>query len=215
MIDLKIAVIKDILPFISAEKILDDPPTLEIRGQDFLRATAVYMNDTQSPEFVVLSNEQIWAQIPNSQKNDVITSVMVVSETLSPGKQSLLHFELKHFRTVTGVQKLAQYFVKLLLQSPGSDIFNKDIGGGLLKMIGQNDVLNNGKTVKSSIIDAITRIKTYIVANQNQNPSIPLNEKLLDVKINGVDFDDTRTEITVNLTLTSMSGQQVTTNVSF
>lgn len=213
MIDLKIANIRDVLPIISVEKVSDNPPTLEIRGSSFLRTTVVMINDINSPEFIVLSDERILTQIPESQKNEVITSIKVVSESLVAGKTSLLHFELSNFRIVSGTQRLVQFFVKLLLQSPGSDIFNKDIGGGLLKMIGQNDTLNSGRSVKSSILDAITRIKNYIITNQNQNPSIPLNEKLLDVKVNSLTFDETRTEINLNLTITTMSGQQSTTNL--
>lgn len=215
MLDIRIAVIKDILPYYNAEKVIDDPPTLEIRGKDFTRATSVFINEIQAPEMVIFSDNRLWAQIPPSKVSEVITSLLVVSETLSPGKQSLVHFELDDFRVVAGVQKLAQYFIKLLLQSPGTDIFAKDVGGGLLKMIGQSDILNNGKSVKTSILDAINRIKSYITSNQVQNSSIPLDERLLDVQVNGISFDETKTEVTVNLTLTSMAGSQATTNLQF
>jgi hypothetical protein len=215
MIDIRVAIIKDILPYVSAEKVLDDPPTLEIRGRNFLRATAVYMNNVKAPEMVIFSDEHLWAQIPRAQASEVITSLMVISETLSMGKQSLVHFELNDFRRVSGVQKLCQYFIKLLLQSPGSDIFAKDIGGGLLKMIGQNDAFNDGKSVRTAILDAINRVKSYIVKEQGPDGSIPLDERLLDITINGVSFDETRTEITVNITLTSMAGSQATTNLQF
>lgn len=215
MFDIRIAVIKDVLPYYSAEKILDDPPTLEIRGKNFLRATAVYMNEVEAPEMVIFSDSHLWAQIPRSKVSEVITTLMVVSETLSAGKQSLVHFELTDFRTISGVQKLAQYFIKLLLQSPGSDIFAKDIGGGLLQMIGQSDILANGKSVKTSILDAINRVKAYIISNQGSNTNIPLDERMLDVTVNGISFDETKTEVTVNLTLTSMAGSQATTNLQF
>ncbi len=215
MFDIRIAVIKDVLPYYSAERVLDDPPTLEVKGKNFLRATAVFINEIQAPEMVIFSDTRLWVQIPPSKVSEVITSIMVISETLSPGKQSLIHFELNDFRVVSGVQKLAQYFIKLLLQSPGSDIFAKDVGGGLLKMIGQSDILNNGKSVKSSILDAINRIKAYIINNQSSNTSIPLDERMLDVQVNGISFDGTKTEVTVNLTLTSMAGSQATTNLQF
>lgn len=207
MKDIKVTSIRTYLPVIPPVfRISDKPPAIKIVGERFLEAKYVYLNEIQVDNFAIVSNKEIIAQIPELIKNQPITKVTVAAEAFKVQEENLIYFDLgSTYRSISGIQKLVQHFVKLLLQAPGTNIFNAFQGGGLLSMIGQQTI-TNGRSVVADVIDSINRTKTDIISIQNKNKRIPLEERLLDVSINNIYIGEDKVSLYVNLTLTSMSG---------
>jgi hypothetical protein len=217
MTDVKILAIKDLLQITGAQTLANfSPKTLDIQGVQFLQATSVEINGLVSPEFMILNDNRLLAQVPSGQQNSVITSIAVYADTPSPTRSSVFLFEVgKSIASLTGLERLVQMFIKIALQTPGKDKFRPTIGGGLLALAGQN-IGNDAQTaLSSSAVSAISRTQNQIVSLQNQVPRIPPDERLLSATVLGVGFDTSTTTLALQVGITAQSGQQAVTNLSF
>lgn len=214
MKDVKVTTIRIDLPIaFPVRQLRDNPLTLEIRGSRFNVAKFVYINDLAIPNFTIVNNNVIIVEVPSIIKRKDISSISVVSEKAIANQKHLIHFEFgSSFRSVSGLQRLVQHFVKELLQEPGSNAFDQDAGGGLLSMIGKSTV-NDGVPATSDIIDGVNRVKNNIIKRQGKRNNIPLDERLLNVSINSVKFKD-KVSIELILTLTNMAGTTIDTALS-
>ena len=191
-----------------------DPIILAIYGEKFQQARFVFINDIELSTFNIISNTQIQITVPSILPLDQIKTISVLSELFVLDKTNLIYFDLGNtIKSLTGIQKLVQQFIKLLLQSPGTNLFNKDAGGGLLSMIGKN---TDGLTqpITSDIVDAVNRTKNYIIAKQSRNKRIPLDERLMDVSVNGISVGSDKVSVSVNLLLTNMTGRSSSASLS-
>lgn len=214
MKDAKVTVIRTNLPIsLPIRKVKDAPLTLEVRGSHFNRAKAVYINETEVTTYTVVSAQLIVVEVPPLIRQKDIRQIQVVSENPIINKKNLIHFEMGNaIRSVSGFERLIQHFIKVLLQSPGSNAFRQGEGGGLLKLIGQNTI-TDGIPITTDIIDGINRTKAAIISRQNKLRNIPLNERLLNVNINGVSFGKDKTTVEVSITLTNMAGTSISTGI--
>lgn len=217
MIDIKIIAIKDLLPIQAVRAVAGlNPRTLDIRGQQFLQATEVEINGIISPEFMIISDSQIFAQVPTGQKNSIINTVAVLAQQPSPTRSSVFYFEVgSSLSSLRGIERLVQMFVKICLQTPGTDKFRPTIGGGLLALAGQNVSNDAQNTVSASAVTAINRTRDQIVALQNKAPRIPPDERLLTADVVGVGFDPNTTTLALKVAISAQSGQQAVANLSF
>lgn len=215
MRDIKITSIRVFLPITPpVYRISDSPPSIRILGSRFSEARYVYLNDIEVIVFAIISDGELIAQIPDLIGNNPITKVVVAGESFTAQETNLLHFDLGNtFRSLSGLQRLVQHFVKVLLQAPGSNKFNPLQGGGLLKMIGQNTI-NEGKSVVADVIDSVTRTKNDIISDQNKDKNIPMDERLLNVTIDNVYIADDKVSLILTLTLTNSIGSSLNTNLS-
>ena len=113
--------------------------------------------------------------------------------------------------TITGVQKLAQMVEKLLLTTPGTDLRNPDVGGGLLALIGTNVDPANTQSVFAQIQQGIGQVVTEIQKNQ-EGANIPLDEQLESLDLISVDFEN-NDDLNVRILITSKAGRQIVTVV--
>lgn len=216
MIDIKILNIRDLL-FISDVSFATSvsPLSLLISGDRMDEASVVYVNDIEAPEFVVLSKNRLLAQVPTSEKSSILRKVAVVANTPSVNRSSLLHFEVgKTVKGITGIEKLVQVYCKQLIQTPGTDRFRPDDGGGLLKLVGGNVSQGDVKNLQASVIGAISRARDQLLARQNLDRRIPADERLLTVTAQAVGFDATTTTLTASIALSAVSGQQAVANLT-
>lgn len=210
MKDIKVAHLKNSLTVNSISRITNSP-ILKITGEKFNTATDVILDGNYAKQWVALSDKEIVVYLNN---NNTISSVAVVTEDQIPNIPNLIFFETgSRTRSVTGIQKLIQNFVKLLLQSPDSNKF-KTIGGGFIKIAGKN-MVSDDRTARSDIINGINRIKNYMIGEQNPRKDLPLSEKLLDVQIlNITSGTQPQSSLIVNISLKNKMGDVASTNVS-
>jgi phage baseplate assembly protein W len=216
MFDVKLLTIRDLLPVSKVTYAKVSPPTLDIYGQKFSEASIVQINDLDSPEFMILSDNRILAQIPDGQSNSQVHKVTVLADTPSTKRSSQLHFEMgKSFYSLAGIEKLVQIFCKILLQSPGSDSFNPTIGGGLLALVGMNVERDAERTLVAAALSAVSRAKDQVVSMQSKNKRIPKDERLLAASVEAAGYDPNTTTLAVRVYLTAASGKQAVANLTF
>jgi hypothetical protein len=216
MIDVKILTIRDLLPITQVEFAAKvSPLAIIIQGDRLDEASIVYINDMEAPEFAVLSKNRILAQVPNSERSSILRKVAVVATSPSVNRSSLLHFEIgSSFKGLSGIEKLVQAYCKQLIQTPGSDRFRPDEGGGLLKLVGRNVSKGDSKNLQASVIGAIGRARDQLLARQNLDRRIPADERLLSVSAESIGFDPTTTTLVASIALSAVSGRQAVANLN-
>lgn len=216
MIDLKILTIRDLLPIMSVEYAANVTPlSVLITGDRLDQASQVYINDIEAPEFAVLSSGRIIAQVPTGERNSVLRKLAVVATVPSANRKSLLHFEVGHsIKGIKGLEKLVQAFCKLLLQTPGTDRFRPDDGGGLLKLVGRNVSKGDTKNLQAAVVGAVTRTRDQLLARQGTDRRIPSDERLLTATTEAVGFDTSTTTLSARIALSAVSGQLAVANLT-
>lgn len=135
-------------------------PVLEVTGvQGYRKVTSVEINGIKSSSVSVLSDSKLHATIP--QGIEEIISVDVYTSDVTPGTYKVSY--RLGASPVSGVDRAAQKVIKVLLTSPGSDIFNPSLGVGLNDIIGKafssfgelsSDVALAIRSAEAQIIDA-------------------------------------------------------------
>ena len=217
MIDLKILSIRDLLTVTAAEFAKGITPlSVVIQGEDFDQASQVLINDVESPEYMILSKSRIIAQVPNSERSSVLRKLAVIAEKPSTTRSSLLHFDVgMSIKGIQGLEKLVQWFCKLLLQTPGSDRFAPEEGGGLLSTIGKNISRHDTKSVQAIIVSAVNRTRDQILSKQSRIARLPGDERLLTAHTDAVGFDPSTTTVSARIALAAVSGRDAVANLSF
>lgn len=217
MIDIKCISIRDLLPIASAQYAQGiSPLSLYITGSSFDQASSILINDIEAPEYMVLSPSRLLVQVPTSEKDLPLRKLAVLAESPSMTRSSLLHFTVgSALRTLKGIERLVQFFVKLLLQTPGSDKFNKTLGGGLLGAVGKNISKTDTKNIQAAVVGSVNRTRDQILTIQAQNSRIPADERLLSVKTDAVGFDPNTASVSASLILAAVSGRQAVANLTF
>jgi hypothetical protein len=191
------------------------PRTLSVIGSDFRAVDEVLINGVPSPDVVVLSQQSLLAQIPAVFVDQTITSVAVASRELGLSARSTLKFRLGRTPSkVSGVLRLVQLFLKLLLQTPGSDIFAKTLGGGALRGLGTTFCKEESGAIVSDFVLAVSTTQRQLIALQGRNPSLPRDERLLAAKVLAASFNRNESALLVSLELTSQAGRAAVVNVT-
>ena len=115
------------------------PIILMIGGSKFSSATDVVLNGKKLA-FSVVNDNLIYAQIsPRATNMQVTESLYVLVDRRDFSISSLFSYELGGgLETVSGPAKLVMQFIKVLLTTPGTDTFDKSLGGGMSQFPGQN-----------------------------------------------------------------------------
>ncbi len=155
-----------------------DPPTLEIRGGPFDVVEEVLVNGNPSPSVVVSSPNRVLAQLPEDALSNIRT-VEVVGPTLFGSDDVLYRFRLgAQPRLVQGLPKLIQTFVRLLLQTPGTSLLNKDLGGGLLQVLRAPVRPGDEKALISAAYTAVRKTADDLLVFQTRTSDLPRSERL-------------------------------------
>lgn len=216
MIDLKLLTIKDLLPVVGVEYASNvEPLSLIVTGERLDQTSEVYINDIQSPEFVVLSNNRILVQVPTSERGSLLRKVAVIATVPAVNRKSMLHFEIgKSVRGISGLERLVQVFCKLLLQTPGTDRFNPNEGGGLMRLVGRSVSKGDSKNLQAAVVGAITRAKEQLLARQGANRRIPSDERLLSAAAEAIGYDASTTTLTSRIAISAVSGKLAVANLT-
>jgi hypothetical protein len=183
-------------------------PTIEILGDDFRSVDRVLINEVSSPEFLIVNQGTLYVQIPDSVRR--INTVEVLSSKFTKTTQSSkLSYEIGNKTLVVeGILKLLQLFVKWLLQSPGSDIFDPDRGGGLLELVGQTGTSRRMGPTIGAVSRSVQATVSQIRAAQINVTGLPLSERLLSADVVDFDIFERQMEIRAKISLTSMAGKE-------
>ena len=184
------------------------PPAVMVEGDDFRAVDEVWINENPAPNWTVLNPQLLVAQIPTMQVGRSINTLEVLSNRMTIGPESMLRFRIvRGGGRVNGIMRLVQLFVKVLLTTPGTDIFSPQSGGGLLTKVGQQVSLHDGgKEVIGDLVLCCAAATKQIIATQAQDPSIPPVERLLATSVENAVFDRAGLGVRANIQVVSHSG---------
>lgn len=211
---LEVVKLRDIVEMSSVPRFVPgfEVPTIEIKGKDLRNVGQVVINDSPSPEFIIVNKTTIYAQLPSTV--EVRSVELVGNRYTGVADYSKLDFEIgSKTRLVSGIQKLVQLFTKWILQSPGSDIFNPTRGGGLQDIVGQVTTSRNMAPILGVVVRAVSSTTSQIRSAQVNTRGLPLDERLLSAEV--VDFKvfDQQMEARVDVLVRSVAGPQGVANV--
>lgn len=188
------------------------PRSLLVSGQDFENIESVMIGGVPSPEFIAYSRNQILAQVPESLVDQPITEVLVYASALRPTERSLIEFTVGvRPKKVRGILRLLQNYVRILLRSPGTNVFHPTSGGGLRRRIGENLT----SAASADVIAAVSRTTAYFLSVQARQSELPPSERLLSAEVQGVTPDEGTGTLYVTISLTSHTGVQGKFNLAF
>jgi hypothetical protein len=211
MLDLQVVKSRQSLPIRDIKTVPGvTPAVLDVRVANLTSVNEVRINDIRSPSVMIVSSRQLLAQLPDEISDvsfvrtvEVLTNLPI---TLEPAK---LFMEIGRTPVdVEGIQKLVQLVIKVLLTSPGRDLFDPQVGGGFLRQIGRNISLNNVSVLMTDLSVGITRTLTQIIESQSQDPAIPDDERLLSLDIVDAVFDAESASVFVALRVESVAGPE-------
>jgi len=188
---------------------------LDISGADFGAVDEVQINEQVSPDVMIVSRSRLIAQLPNSlQDNPDIQSVAVLSNSITINLRSLLRFRIGNTPgQVSGILRLLQLFIKVLFSNPGTDIFNRNSGGGALKNVGVTFGAEEGQNIKADFTIAVDRTARQIIAAQSRNGTIPRDERLLRANMLGATFSRNTASLFVQIEVVSQDGKAMKANL--
>jgi hypothetical protein len=190
------------------------PKTIEVIGEDFRAVETVSINGTDSPNVFIANKNRLTAQVPDAWLENDIVRVNVISRRITLSPRSVMRFRIgKQPGKTSGILRLLQLFLKVLFTSPGSDIFNKSLGAGGLRNVGEVFGAGNGADMLSSLVVAVDTAARQVIALQGRNAAIPLDERLLSAKITRSGFDRSSLTVYVEVEITTQAGQQAITNL--
>lgn len=201
--DLKVTYFEDILPLTSVKVISTSPKTIAIRGKDFNTCKKVLINGQPSPYYVAHNSKYITAQCPNEDK---VTDVIVLSSKFTSTDRSLINMTIgDRPEMVSGIMRLMQRFMRILLRDPGSDKFNPSLGGGLNSMIVK---YFNAKqsVVTQEVAMAVTRASRQLTQLQVNETDLSPSEKLASATLLSLYYSDTEGSLSAVISLISQSG---------
>lgn len=212
--DLRVVTFRDMLQIQDAAPGNVDPPSILLTGKDFNSALRVLINGIECPEFVVLSSTRMLVQLPDSVRRSYqINTIEVISARITLSGNSYVDFSVgAPFGKSAGIEKLMQWFVKILLQRAGSDLYHPEAGGGLLDYVGSTTVMDASGGMAASISKAIDATYRFMQKSQ-MGMSLPPNEKILSAQLVGLDPVESGTSVAIKIRLISMAGEEATPTV--
>ena len=111
-------------------------------------------------------------------------------------------------KRASGVVKLAQTFLKLLFTTPGRDIFNPTLGGGLLRVLGTAD---NPAALKATGKLAVSAVQSQMIRIQAGDSRLDRNERLRSASLLESRFDPKTGTLSIRIRLTAVDGSTIDT----
>jgi hypothetical protein len=214
-VDFQVVFPQQVIP-LNSVRILPNmnPRSLDVIGADFSAVDEVLVNDIPSPDVVIVSKKRLLAQVPAGLENVTLSSVTVISRSLTISPKSIIKFRVGHVASkVSGILRLVQIFLKLLLTTPGTDIFAPRLGGNALKNIGLTFGKDQGGNIVSDIIVAVDTARKQIMTIQGRDPSLPRDERLLAATVTNATYNRAEAALVVSVELTSQAGRSATANL--
>jgi hypothetical protein len=184
MVDLQIIEIRDVLSITGVQPLPGlTPRSVRVYGKDFRNVYEVLVNDAISPSVYVVTNTEMLVQVPLPIGGAPVRTVQAVSHKLTSTEKSKITFRLGDTtHGVAGMERLVQSFIKMLLQTPGSDIFAHKHGGGVLRTVARQTTRGGGSMVADLTV-GVERASKQLMNLQSINMAMPLTERLLFARV--------------------------------
>ena len=208
--DIQVIYLRDVLRVTSVTNVPNVVPrTLDIRGPEFRDVVKVEINEAESPSYMVVSKNQILAQVPSEQEKTLVKSLAVLSSSFTKTESSQVRFELtNHPKKAAGLIKMIQTFLLYLLRTPGTDAWYPNSGGGLQRLIGSSFSKNQTGAVTAEFALAISRTRAQIISLQAGNPRLNTDEKLAAANVLSAVFSAAQTALLARVELIAQSGKR-------
>lgn len=207
---LEVVRLRDLLPVQEISRIVPgvQPTMLEFKGYDFSSAERVLINESPSPEIMIVNKQTLWAQLPEFVRK--VSTIEVLSSNFTKSKEpSRMSFEIGNkTKKVDGIMKLVQLFTKWVLQSPGSDIFDPSRGGGLQEIAGKINTTKNMQPVMTSVTRSVSTTASQIRTAQQRTTNLPLSERLLSATVTELNVYEAQMLAAVRVKLESFAGTE-------
>jgi phage baseplate assembly protein W len=215
MADIQVMYLQDVLPVTNVQPLDTNTPSLKISGSRFDSASTVLLNGIVSNVFVILHAGEIVVEIPELLQEDLIRSVAVLSSRALTGGRSVASFVLERSPSkVSGIQRLVQRFALMMLTTPGSDIVNPELGGGLQTLLGKTlNGKNQGTGIQSVVQQSISKTENDIKSLQANSIGLGFSEQLLSASLDRVTFDSRTATLAIRIIVQSAAGQVATANL--
>jgi hypothetical protein len=216
-VDLQVVFPQETVPIDNVEVVnMGGVWVVNVRGQDFTAVDEVLINDNPAPNIIVYNANNLTAQLPDFLQSTLdVKGVSVLSKRFTMTAFSLLRFKLTQTPgKVRGLVKLVQTYFKLLLTTPGTDIFAQNMGGGLLRIIGKNfNGSAQGQNLVGDAVIAVSSTSRQLMTIQAQNSGIPRDERLLAASVTGSSFDVSTGSLFLEMNIQSQAGRSATANM--
>jgi hypothetical protein len=191
-----------------SHRVTVDGAILHLTGARFDKTVGVYVNKKSQP-FVIRDSRTVLCSIPSETMS--IDDIEVITTAKKISRTSLFSYLFSDNMTSTeGEFKLVQQFVKVLLTTPGSDVFNKDLGGNLQNWVGQNTPVNNPQSLVAKTVLRVVGVGARFAAMQGAT-TVPASERLSDVQVLNVDFDrEDPSVVNLSIRLNTFARRQAT-----
>lgn len=190
------------------------PRTLEIRAGLFRDVESIIVNDIELTTFELVSPTMLYVPLPVEFTSISVTSLVVASRRLSVSPTSIITFRMpRRAAKVRGVLRLLQLFLKVLLTTPGTDIFSPATGGGLLRALSRPANLQHSQAITSDAVLAVEAAAKQILAIQSRNTSLPADERLRSARVQSSTFDPRSAALLVAVAVESQAGPVAIGNV--
>jgi hypothetical protein len=208
VIDIQIVRLSDVVPVTGIAAVPGViPRSVMLTGKGFRNIESVYLNNSPAPEFVVVSETEVLAQVPTDQLREAITSAYVLSTQPSFSERSLVEWTMgTRPQTVAGTLLLVQTFARLLLRTPGTNAFHKNLGGGLQRTIGKLIGPSARDRIGAELAVAVARTKQQLIAAQTPNRRIPPEERLLTASVIGLAMQPREGQVYMSVGVESHAG---------
>jgi hypothetical protein len=131
---------------------------------------------------------------------------MVLSSSVTLTERSLVRMSLRG-GFIEGISRLVQRFTRKMLQTPGTDIFAPEDGGGLYALVGTAVSATSISDLVAQHNLVVTRTSEQIQKLQAQSDRyIPASERLVGVEVMSVDFDRDTSTLRSRVLLRSAGG---------
>lgn len=187
-----------------------EPRTLRVSGiSGFLSTQRVFINNYGVDDFIIISDSVLLVY-----PSDVFSSVAVenMSVQVASGELTgaspirILFGPTKKTRAVSGIQKLVQQVIKMLLSDIGSNRFDPGEGGDLVHSLGLTLGSAGSARISASLSQAVRTVEEQLVSSQAAESNLPASERLLSLSLSGLRFDNVALSVEADIRLVTFTG---------
>lgn len=190
-----------------------DAGFLDIRGTGFEDVANVVINGYRSPNFIVESSKRIFAEVPSAVRGEPIHDIQVLLLSAAAGQESAVVLDVGGGNGyVSGTAKLMQTVIKVMLTTPGSDIFNPQLGGGLRTVLGST--FGDARSAEARARQSISDTESQLQALHASMPRLPLAEKLRSISVLSISYSIDDSALYARIAVTSQDGNRVSSGVT-
>lgn len=166
------------------------------------------VNDVASPFFQVQSSRRILAEVPAGVSGPQAI-VTVISSNLLDAEHVLLRHRIgSRSKKVSGLPRLLQMYVRILLMTPGTSLLNPRLGGGLLGKVRSSYSHGDVKDMQADVYLAVSKAQEQLITLQAREPHTPRDERLMSAKIVNCSVHPQTRELLVGIELKSQAGRR-------